>query len=438
MEYGAWVGLGCFIGMLLFIFLGVPIFMSMIATSLVGFWLIGGSSYAFQQFSTGPYFIIASYSLAVIPLFILMGILAADAKLAEGTYWAAYKWVGGLRGGLLMSTIAAGVLFGACSGSGLAMAAIFAKLAIPELDKYKYDKSISMGCIATSAGLDALIPPSVGIIIFCVLLDQSIGRALVGGIVPGILYAVLLMVTIWIIGIFKPQAIPKSDIQVNWKEKFKTLKLIGPVLFLFILVMGGMFAGVFAPTVGGAIGSVGVILYALVTRIKIRTLVSSFYETALVNAQIFLLALGGFIFARLVALSGLPNGLIKLMTDANLSPLLLMVIVCIFYLFIGCFLDFVAMAIITFPIVFPMLLKAGFDPIAMIIILIILGNIAGITPPIGINAFVIASVAKVKPEEVFRGVGWFFVVSLILVWILVFIPEIVTWLPNLFYGKISP
>jgi tripartite ATP-independent transporter DctM subunit len=438
MEYNALVGLFSFVGMLVLIFLGVPIFLSMLAGSLAGFWLIGGSAYAFQQMSTGPYYLIASYSFAVVPMFILMGVLAADAKLAEGTYWAAYKWLGGLRGGLLMATIGAGVLFGACSGSGLAMAAIFAKLAVPELNKYHYDESTSMGCIATSAGLDALIPPSVGIIIFCVLLDQSIGRALVGGIVPGLMYAIFLMVTIYLIAVFRPNMIPKSDVRASWKERLATLKLVIPVLLLFVLVMGGTFAGIFAPTVGGAIGSVGVIIYAIVTRVKMKTLIASFYETALVNSQIFLLAVGGFIFARLTALSGLPNELMRLITDAHMSPLLLMLVVFVFYLFIGCFMDFLAMAIVTFPIMFPLLVKAGFDPIAIIIILIIMGNIAGITPPIGINVFVIASVAKVKPESVFRGVGPYFVASCVLVWLLVFVPGIVTWLPDLFYGKALP
>ena len=434
MEYGAWVGLSCFVGMFALVMLGVPIFISMLVGALAGFWLVGGAGLAFQQFSTAPYFISASYMLAVIPLFVLMGIIAGESGIAESSYKAVSKWVGGLRGGVLMTTVGAGALFGACCGLGIAGAAVFSKIALPELDRQHYDKSLSMGAICLSGSLSGLIPPSIGMVILAILTEQSIGRSLAGLIIPGSLLALLTMLGIWVIGTLNPKKIPKAVVQVSWKEKLLSLGMIWPVLFLFLLVIGGMFLGIFPPTVAGAIGSAGVLIYAGVRRVKMRTITNSFYETILVNAQLFPLVFSGFVFARFIAISGLPRDLVNLITAANLSPYLLMLIIVILYLALGCVFEFLSMAIITFPLIFPILLAAGFDPIAVLVILAFLGEIAAMTPPIGLSAFVVASIAHTKPEEVFRGIIPFFLIALALLWVIVFFPQLVTWLPNLFYG----
>lgn len=434
MDYGAWVGLWTFVGMFALILLGVPIFISLAAAAFVGSWLIGGPNFTLQQFGSAPYYITSTFTFAVVPLFILMSVLAADCGVAEAAYVSASKWAGRVPGGLLIATVGASAVFGACCGMFLAAAAVFAKVALPELEKHHYDRSLSMGCISTSGTLSTLIPPSVPIMIFCILLDVSIGRTLVAGIIPGILLALLLALGIIVIGIFKPKAMPKSDISASWKEKFSSLTLIGPVLFLVGIVIGGMYLGVFAPTVAGAIGSAGVLLIAVVRRVKLRIIAHSFYETILINAQLFPLIIAGFLFARFVAISGLPASLMQVITEANLPPLVLMLVVVIFYLFVGCVLEFLSMAIITLPLVFPLLTGVGFDPIATIIVILILSSIATITPPIGISAFVVATVAGVPPEEVFRGIIPFFLICLLLMWLIVFIPEIATWLPNLFYG----
>lgn len=434
MDYGAWVGLWTFIGMFMFLLLGVPIFICLLTAAFVGSWLIGGPVYTMQQFASAPYYITSTYTFAVVPLFILMSVLAANCGLAQSAYDSATKWMGRLRGGLLMATVGSAAIFGASCGASIASAAVFSKTALPELDKYKYNKSVSMGCIAVAGNLASLIPPSVGIIIICILVDASIGRALVAGVVPGILLALLLMTTIMIIGAFKPQAVPKIDIQVSWKERFASLSLIAPVIFIVVLVIGGMYAGVFPPTVGGAIGSAGVLVVAFIRRVKMKVIADSFLETVLINAQLFPLIIAGFLFSRFIALSGLADNLLNLITNADLPPVVLMLFVIIFYLFIGCVLEFMSMAIITLPIVYPLLTGVGFDPTATIIILVLLSEIALITPPIGLSAFLIAGVAKVSPEVVFKGVLPFFLTSQVLLWLLVFFPAIATWLPNLFYG----
>ena len=437
MEYGAWVGLLTFIGMFVVLMLGIPIFICLFAAAFVGSWLIGGPIYTLQQFASGPYYITSSYTFAVVPLFVLMSVLAANCGIAESAYEAARKWLGGLRGGLLMVTVGAAGIFGAACGSSIATSAVFAKTALPELKKYRYDRSVSMGCIAAGGSLDALIPPNVGTIIVCILVEASIGKALVAGVIPGIIYAGLLMTTIQLIGIFKPTAMPKIDIKVFWRERFSSLSLVLPVVFIVLLIIGGMYLGVFPPTVGGAMGSVGVLLVAVIRRTGIKAIGNSFYEAILLNAQLFPLIISGFLFARFMALSGLPKALLQIIIDAHLSPLAVMLIVILFYLFIGCVLEFMSMAVITLPIVYPLLLGVGFDPIATVIILVFLSEIALLTPPIGMSAFIVAGVAGVSPEVVFRGILPFFFTGLVLLSILVFFPETATWLPNLFYGRVS-
>jgi len=436
MEYGAWVGLLTFIGMFVVLMLGIPIFICLFAAAFVGSWLIGGPIYTLQQFASAPYHISSSYTFAVVPLFILMSVLAADCGIAQSAYDTARKWLGGLRGGLLMVTVGAAGIFGAACGSSIATSAVFAKTALPELKKYKYDRSVSMGCIAAGGSLDALIPPNVGTIIVCILVDASIGKALVAGIIPGVVYAALLMMTIQLIGLFKPTAVPKIDISVSWKERFSSLSLIFPVVFIVLLIIGGMYLGVFPPTVGGAMGSVGVIV-AAIRRTGIKVIGHSFYEAVLLNTQLFPLIISGFLFARFMALSGLPKALLQLIIDANIPPLAVMLVVIIFYLIIGCVLEFMSMAVITLPIVYPLLLGVGFDPIATVIILVFLSEIALLTPPIGMSAFVVAGVADVPPEVVFRGILPFFFTGVVLLWVLVFFPEVAIWLPNLFYGRVS-
>lgn len=436
MDYSAWVGFACFIGMFALVMLGVPIFVSMLFAAGVGFGLIGGVSLAFQQFGTAPYFVSASYMLAVIPLFVLMGTIAGKTGIAKSSFDAVTKWIGGLRGGTLIATVLAGALFGACCGLGVASAAVFANLALPELDKQKYNRSISMGAICLSGSLSGLIPPSIGIVIIAILTEQSIGRALVALIVPGILLALLASLAIWVMGFINPKAIPKSTIQVSWKERISSLKLIWPVLFLFIIVIGGMYLGIFPPTVAGAIGAAGVLIYALVLRVSMSIIIRSFYETILVNAQLFPLVLAGFLFARFIVFSGLPENLTDLIKAAHLSPYLLMLAIVILYLFIGSVFEFLSMAIVTFPLIFPILVNAGFDPIAVLIIISLLGELAALTPPIGLTAFVVAGIAHARPEDVFRGVIPFFLIGIALLWLIVFFPQIAIWLPNLFYGAV--
>lgn len=434
MGYEASVGLYCFLGMLTLIIVGVPIFISILLPALAGFWLVGGANIALTQFTDAPYNITSDYVFATVPMFILMGELAAESGIASSAYYAASKWLSRIRGGLLMATVGASALFGACTGTTLASCAVFTKVSLPELDEYKYDKRISMGCIAASGSLSTLIPPSVSIIIFCILTRISIGKALVAGIIPGILVAIVTMLTIMVIAKINPKSIPLvTDIKVTWRERFSSLTSIWPIMFLFILVIGGMYAGIFPPTIGGAIGAAGVLVYALAYRVSKRKIFNSFWETVLINTQIFPILMSGFIFSRFIALSGLPGVLVEMLNNAQFPPLGVMGIVVILYLFLGCVLEIFSIMIITIPIVFPVMTALGFDPLTLCITLVFLSNVAGTTPPVGMQVFAVASVAKVDSMEVFRGIIPFFIGQLIVMWIIILFPTLNTWLPGLFF-----
>ena len=435
MDYGAWIGVLTFILMFGFLMLGIPIFICLFFATFVGSLLVGVTTYTFHQFTSAPYNITSSYTFAVVPLFVLMSVLAANCGIAGSAYNAAHKWLGNLKGGLLMVTIGSAAIFGASCGSSIASAAVFAKTAMPELEKHKYNKALSMGCIAVNGSLASLIPPSVGIIIICILVDASIGKALVAGIIPGILFAVLLMVTIQLIGFFRPETMPKIEMQVSWNERFSSLALVGPILLIILLVIGGMYFGVFAPTVGGAVGSVAVIVIALIKKSGLKAIAGSFFEAVNLNTQLFPLLISGFMFSRFISFSGLATTILDIIVAANFPPMLLLLIIICFYLIIGCVLEFMSMAVITLPIVYPLLTGVGFDPIATIIMLVFLSEIALITPPLGMSVFLIAGVTKVSAEVVFKGVIPFFVTAILMLALLVFFPALSTWLPNLLYTR---
>ncbi|MGI9951901.1 TRAP transporter large permease [Moorellaceae bacterium AZ2] len=433
MSHEAIIGLVCFILMIGMVLVGIPIFISMGVMAFIGFWLIGGPEVAWNYFTTGPYNIVAQFSFAVLPMFLLMGVLAGESGVGEGAYEAARKWLGRLRGGLLMATIGGNALFGACCGVSIAGNVIFGKLALPELEKYGYDRRLSLGCITAAGALSSLIPPSMGILIFSILTNVSVGRALVSGIVPGLITAAVYCAMIRVIGAFRPELVPAAEIKVTWAERLSSLKLILPILGLFFLVIGGMFFGVFPATVGGAIGSFGVLIYALARRMEFRRIGKCFWDAAVMNAQFFPIIVSGFLFSRFVALSGLAQNFADLITQVNLPPLAVFWLVVIFYIFCGCVMDLPSIIIITIPIVFPLLTGLGFDPYVIVITLVFMGEIAGLTPPIGMNVFAVSALLRISPDEIFRGVWPFFIADVLLVALFSAFPVLVTFLPNLLY-----
>ncbi|OGO17458.1 MAG: hypothetical protein A2Z02_03545 [Chloroflexi bacterium RBG_16_48_7] len=430
----AMVAIYCFIGMLVLMTLGLPIYITMLVPSIIGLWIIGGEPITMTTATNASYNITASYAFAVVPMFLLMGILAGESGMAEGAYKALRNWVSKIRGGLLMGTIVANALFGAVSGVTLASNAVFTKIALPELDKNGYDRKLSMGCLASASVVSVLIPPSIPIVIFAILTDISVGKALVAGIIPGIITTIALCGVVWLIGKISPYKVPLANITTTWREKFSSLTLLGPILLIFIIIMGGMLAGVFPSTVGGAVGAFAVIIYALARRMGWKMIRNSFREMVLMNASIFVIIISGFVFSRLVALSGLSDSLIIWIEQANLSPFLVMSFIMIIYIILGAALEEITILVLTLPVVFPLLTSLGFDPYAFCIANVLLGQTAGLSPPVGISIFVVAAAANAKASDVYMGSLPFFITEIVLIWIFMLIPQLSTWLPGLMYS----
>jgi C4-dicarboxylate transporter DctM subunit len=430
MESSLIIGIVAFALLLIFVLLGVPIFVVLLAEAFFGFWLVGGLAAVKTQFTSGPYNFLANYTFASVVMFILMGELAAISGAAENAYVALSKWLGRIPGGMLMATIGAGAVFGACSGSTLASSAIFTRIALPELEKYNYDKGLSTACIACSGTLASLIPPSMWVIVVCMLTQISIGKLLIAGVMPGILATIAMMIGVWVLSRLSRRQTTAPE-KVSLKEKVVSLTGIWPILFLFLLVIGGIYLGIFTPTAGGAVGAFGALVYTLTRRANRRGILNTFYDTAAICGRIFPIAVAGIMFSRFIALSGLINTVMDSIVAIHLPSLAIVGMWVIIYLILGCILDQFAMLVITIPFFIPIMSALGYSDLTSGILLVILINVAGLTPPIGMQVYIVAGIANIDSGEVFRGIVPFFLMYLVVLWIIILFPQIATWLPGM-------
>lgn len=430
------IGVLAFLLMMVMVFAGIPIFVSMLTCAFVGFVALyaGDPKMALNIFTTYPFNLGANYDYAVMPMFMLVGALAGETGIAEGAFKCMHTFLGRVKGGLLYTVVAANAIFGACSGSSVAGNIVFGKLAMPELEKAGYSRKYSLGCVAASGALSTLIPPSMGIIMYCMIapMTLSVSTALMGGIVPGLVTAVALCVTVRVIGVFSKGSIPPAGGEkVPFREKLLALRLLIPILCLFGLIIGGTFAGWFTATVGGAIGAVAVCIYAFVKRLSFRQLCHCLWESATMEAGIFPIIIAGQIFSKLVADTGLADYMSNLVASINAPPFFIYLLVILLYAFCGCIMDMPSVIIITVPVVFPVLVGLGYSPYALVIALCFMCEIAGLTPPIGMNVFATANALRVNPSEIFKGVLPYFLCEVALVVLIGIFPQIVTFLPTL-------
>lgn len=428
------IGIEVFLGMFALIMIGVPIYLSMLSMSLLGFFLIGGPSFLLTQFMTAPFAISATYNFAVLPLFMIVGVLAADTGIAGSAFHAMRVWFGRFRGGLMMATIGANLVFGACSGASANAIVVFGKVAYPELVKHGYDKKFSMGAIAATCALSSLIPPSTSIVMFSILANISVGTALLSGVGPGLVVAVLYCIMTAVTARVQPHKVPpvsEEDKGYTLKDKLVSLRLLIPIACLFMIIVGGVFFGFFPATVGGAIGAMATVLYAFATKAKLKVIWNSFKDSAVMFSQIFPLIVAGTMFSRVISLSGIAGILADMITQANMAPFLVFLIVVLFYVFCGCVMDILATIIITVPIVFPLLTGLGYNEYVICIVLVFMCEIAGLTPPIGMNVFSTSAILRMDPMNIFKGIVPFFIVDMVMVFLLMLFPQIVTFLPNL-------
>lgn len=427
------VGIVVFCLMLFLVLLGTPIGLGLLGTGFIGAWLMVGWSTAVQLFTELPREILANYSYSVCPMFILMGQIANELGLVARAYEAARVWLRFSRAGLLPALFFAGGLFGAISGSSIASAGFLAKVSAPELKKHGYDQRWALGAIAAAGTLATLIPPSIMMVIFAMLTDTSVGRILIGGITPGIILILMMWAMLEIVARFKPQLFAKrNDPILSMREKFVSLKKIGPILIVFFVMLGGIYGGIFTPTAAGAVGVAAVLCIAVFKRVPMKNILRAVSDTAVISAQVFFVVLGGLLFSKILAVSGLVNVLVGYVN--GLPGPLVFTGVTLIYLAAGAVLDPVSMLVVAVPVTYPVLKALGFDPVQIGIFCIIMVEAGVLTPPVGFNCYVVAGAANVNSSIVFQGMVPYFFVILALVVLIALFPQIVTFLPNAMLG----
>lgn len=428
------VGLLGFAVTLVLILLRVPVAVSMALTGIGGFWYLNGWSGVAFTLGAAPFEAVFPYSLSVVPLFILMGVFAAQAGLSRSLYDAVNAFTGHFRGGLAMATIGACALFGAVCGSSLATSATMCQVALPQMRRHGYDDRLATASIAAGGTLGVLIPPSVILVLYGLLTETSIGQLFVAALLPGLLATLLYMGAIWVQVRRKPELGPASERQ-SWRERLRVLGRVGNVLLLFLVVIGGMYLGWFSPTEAAAVGALGAFAMALLSgRLSRATFIDGITQTAQTSGMIFMILIGAGLFNYFIETSNLPSFLVGTIQDAGLAPYTVLFLVILFYIGLGCVMDALSMVLLTIPFIFPMVAALDFNPVWFGIIVVTVAEIGLITPPVGMNLFVIQAAAPdVRQATIFKGIGPFLVADVVRIAILVAIPAISLWLPGMMF-----
>ncbi len=428
------VGLiGILILLLVMIFLQMPVGFSMALVGFCGLWYVTGLNSALSMIGTDTWANFSSYSLTVIPLFILMGTVCFYSGVNKNLYETAYKWFGRTRGGIAMATIMACAGFAAICGSNNATAATMTTVALPEMRKYKYDKALSAGSIACGSTLGVVIPPSVVLIVYGIQTGQSIGKLFWGSTLPGILMALLFILTIYLLCIGHPEWGPGGP-KVRLIDKIKAIPGMTEMVILFGLVMGGLYTGAYTPTEAGAAGAFFALLIAIVIRRKLswKGFVSALLDALRVTCMVIVIVWGAVIFGRFLTISRLPFQAVDLVSNLQISPPMVMVAILIIYVIAGMVMDALGFLLISIPIFFPIAMKLGYDPIWFGCILTVVTTMGAVTPPVGICAYVVSGMAEDIPLSlVFKGVLWFIPAYCVTMAIMILFPEIALFLPSL-------
>lgn len=413
---------------------GVHIGVALGLGGLLGMYLAVGPEAALGQLATAPFSTTNSFTLAVIPLFILMGALATNAGITTDLYRAAHNWLGHLPGGLAIATTLASAAFGAACGSTVVNAAVFTRMALPEMSRFGYSKRLAAGCIAASGTLASLIPPSILMVIYAIVTEQSIGKLLIAGFLPGVLSAVIYMVGIYIRVRRNPGLAPLPDLRIPWPTRIRSLYRVWGIVFLFALVIGGIYTGLFTPTYAGAVGAFGAFAIVLAKRrLTRRTFTETLKDAAETTSVIFIIVVGGTLFARFLTYAGLVGDVSHALLSLNLPKYAYLMSYAALYVVLGMFIEPIAIMVMTLPVMFPIMVGAGFDPIWLGVISIKLAEISLITPPVGLNVYVVKSASPVplSLEDVFAGILPFLLLDVITLALLIAFPQITLVLPNL-------
>ena len=427
----ALIGLGA---MMLLAFAGLPIAFAMGLVGFFGLAIVRGWNPALASAGTLMYETGFSYTLSVVPLFILMGNFVSRAGLSQELFRAAYAFIGHWRGGLAMSTIVACAGFGSICGSSIATAATMARVAYPSMRQFGYSDALACGAIASGGTLGILIPPSVIMVIYALMTEVNIGAMFAAGLIPGVLATLLLMAAVAWQTWRDPKSGPRGE-RTPWPERLRALQGVWGVIVLFVVVMGGIYGGVFTATEGASIGAFGAFVFALARRaLTWRTLVDVLVESSRTTAMLFGILIGALIFANFVNFTSMPDDLKNFVSQFQLHPMAVIVAICAIYVLLGTAMEELSMILLTVPVLFPLVVHLGFDPIWFGILVVVVVEIGLISPPVGMNLFVLRTLLPhVSTMTIYRGVAPFVVADVIRLAILIAFPVISTWLPGVLF-----
>jgi len=426
------VGALGFFGVLVFMLMGMPIGIAFLLVGFTGTVYLAGLDTALAAVARIPYTWSTEYIFTCIPLFVLMGFVCFDSGIATGFYRAAHKFLGRLPGGLALASIVGCGGFAAVSGSSTASAATMGAICIPEMDHYKYDSVLSSGTIAAGGTLGIMIPPSLGFILYGILAEESIGKLFMAGIIPGLILVLSFMTVVVIWVKLNPSVAPTAIEKPTFKEKLASLKGVWPILLIFLFVLGGIYTGAFTPVEAGGMGAISTVILAFaMRRMTLKKLLESCKSSISVTAMMFMLLMGAMIFNVFLAVSTLPQTLSAMMTSIG-SPTLMVIIILLLYLPLGCFMDAAAMIILTIPLYLPALIDNNVNLIWFGVLTTLMGEMALITPPIGMNVYVVQGVIKTIPvEQIFKGIFPYLIAYLCVLVLLFFVPSLSLYLPSL-------
>lgn len=412
--------------------LGLPIGFSLGAAGLLGLYLIGGLDVVTGLLAIVPFRTSASFILTTIPMFVLMAEFVKQGGLAKDLCDSAQKWLGHLPGGLAIAAIAACAGMGALTGASTAAAAAIGGTMMPQMKKYGYNRSFASGTLSMGGTLAIMIPPSIPMIIYGTQTETSIGELFIAGIIPGIISAIFYSILIIAWCKIRPEIAPQIE-GSSWRAKIESLKDIWPVSVLVVAVIGGMYSGLVTPTEAGAVGAAGAFTIMLILRrLTSKDLVISLYNTALTTTMIMTIVFGAHFFSYFITISGASDAVAKMLESLQLSPVLVIILVIVpIWVLLGMFMDNLPILLLTLPVMFPPVVKMGFDPVWFGVLCVALGEVGLITPPVGLVVFVVSSITEVPLHEVFRGAIPYIIAEAVVLALLIAFPQLATFLPAL-------
>lgn len=416
------------------LFFRIPVWVALAFVGFVGCGVVSGWQSAFAIAGTAPFDTASAYTLSVIPLFVLMGEVASSTRLSADLFLAAQKMLSGVRGGLAIAAIAASACFGAVCGSSIATAATISRIALPEMRRAGYDDGLSTGSLAAGGSLGILIPPSIILVIYAAIAEQSVPKLFAAALIPGLVLTALYIAVAMVAVRLWPRYAP-APISVPFREKLAALSGPWQFIALFVATIGGIYAGIFSPTEAAAVGAFGAILLGILgRRVSVGQLLSSFQSTVLTSGLLFVIIIGANLFSSFIVQTQLPTLMIATAKAWSLPPSLVMAIIIAAYIIMGCFLEGIGMVLITVPVFLPLIVQFGYDPIWFSIIVVIVVELGLIHPPVGMNLFVIqAQAPDIRLTEIYRGILPFLLAPFGLIILLFLFPDIALWLPRQLY-----